>query len=370
MQSSKDYNTLMQRLAIHQTKWYFAPMSQELRISKVLQILTAMAAVVVVVAGMRASQAVLVPFVLSAFFAIMMAPAVFWLERKKLPTILAITLIFAVVIVIGLLLGALLGRSLSSFYSALPDIQIRLRAQTNLLIAWLHDHDIDVPKVQIMEFFDPAVAMRFAATTFSELSGVLGNAFFIILTAVFMLLEASSFPKKLRIALKNPEQSLRSFDRFIDGVKQYMAIKTLTSLLTGVLIGVWLWIVGHDYYLLWGALAFALNYVPNIGSIIAAVPAVLVALIQSGLSGAAATVVGYIMVNVIIGNFLEPRLMGRGLGLSTLVVFLSLVFWGWLWGPVGMLLSVPLTMIVKIALESSEDTRWMSVLLDSEYIEA
>ncbi|MCB0344537.1 MAG: AI-2E family transporter [Bdellovibrionales bacterium] len=345
-------------------------MPKELSSSKVFQALIAMAAVVVVVAGMRSSQAVLVPFVLSAFFAIMMAPAVFWLERKKLPTILAITLIIVVVIISGLLFGALVGRSLSNFYSALPDIQIRLRGQTNQLIAWLHKHDIDVPKVQVMEFFDPAVAVRFAATTFSELGSVLGNAFFIILTAIFMLLEASSFPKKLRLAFKNPEKSLKSFDRFIHGVKQYMAIKTFTSLMTGLLIGVWLWIIGHDYYMLWATLAFALNYVPNIGSIIAAVPAVLVALIQNGVSGAAATVIGYVMVNVIIGNLLEPRMMGRGLGLSTLVVFLSLVFWGWLWGPVGMLLSVPLTMIVKIAFESSDDTRWLSVLLDSEYIEA
>jgi predicted PurR-regulated permease PerM len=117
---------------------------------------------------------------------------------------------------------------------------------------------------------------------------------------------------------------------------------------------------------LWGLLALLLNYIPNIGSILASVPAILLALIQLGVGKAVIVLVGYLVINIIIGNVLEPKIMGRGLGLSTLVVFLSLVFWGWVFGPVGMLLSVPLTMTVKIALDSNEDTRWISTLLGSE----
>jgi predicted PurR-regulated permease PerM len=113
-------------------------------------------------------------------------------------------------------------------------------------------------------------------------------------------------------------------------------------------------------------LAFVLSYIPNIGSIMAAVPPVLLTIIQLGLGQAVGVAVGYLVINTIIGNILEPRLMGRGLGLSTLVVFLSLIFWGWILGPVGMLLSIPLTMMVKIALESSENTRWAAILLGSE----
>lgn len=345
-------------------------MSTEQGSPYVVRFLMATAAFVVVVAGMRASQALLVPFVLSVFFAIMMAPPLFWLQSKRVPTWLAITLLIGSFIVIGLLVGALVGKSLTDFSTALPDFQIRLRSMTSEIIAWLESHEIEVPEVQIMQYFDPAAAMRFAATTFSELGSVLGNAFFIVLTTIFMLLEAASFPKKLRLALAAPEISLTSFNRFTDGVKRYMAIKTFTSLATGFLIGFWLWLIGIDYVLLWGILAFALNYVPNIGSFIAAIPAVLVALISAGIGGAVAAVIGYVLVNVVIGNVVEPRLMGKGLGLSTLVVFLSLVFWGWVWGPVGMLLSVPLTMIVKIALESSNDTRWIAVLLGSEFVDA
>jgi predicted PurR-regulated permease PerM len=147
-----------------------------------------------------------------------------------------------------------------------------------------------------------------------------------------------------------------------------MAIKTLVSLATGILVAIWLTVIGVDYALLWGLLTFALNYVPNIGSIIAAVPAVLLAIIQLGFMRAGAAAAGYVVINLLMGSVIEPRFMGRGLGLSTLVVFLSLIFWGWVLGPVGMLLSVPLTITAKIALDSRDETRWIAVLLGPEII--
>ncbi len=122
-------------------------------------------------------------------------------------------------------------------------------------------------------------------------------------------------------------------------------------------------IIGVDFPLLWGMLAFLLNYIPTFGSILAAIPPVLLAMVQLGPGHAIAALAVFVMLNVLLGNFVEPYFMGRRLGLSTLVVFLSLVFWGWVWGPVGMLLSVPLTMIVKIMLENTEDLSWIAVLL-------
>ena len=118
--------------------------------------------------------------------------------------------------------------------------------------------------------------------------------------------------------------------------------------------------------MLWGVLAFLLNYIPNLGSIIAGTPAVLLAFIQFGLGRALVVAAGYVVINIVFGNMIEPKIMGQRLGLSTLTVFLSLVFWGWVWGPVGMILSVPLTMVVKIALESKTETRWIALLLGSE----
>ena len=134
---------------------------------------------------------------------------------------------------------------------------------------------------------------------------------------------------------------------------------------TGLVVGLWTAVIGLDFAVVWGLLAFLLNYIPSIGSIVAAIPAVLLGLVQGGLGYAALVAVGYVVVNVVIGNFVDPYLMGRTLGLSTLVVFMSLVFWGFMWGSIGMLLSVPLTMIIKILLDNTDDLKWVAVMLDS-----
>jgi predicted PurR-regulated permease PerM len=210
--------------------------------------------------------------------------------------------------------------------------------------------------------------MRLVANTLSGLGGVLTNGFLILLTVAFILTEASSFPTKLHRVLDRPDRSLEGFDHFLETVKRYMAIKTWVSLATGAIVWLALWLIGVDYPLLWGVVAFLLNYVPNIGSIIAAIPAVLLAIIQLGWGHAVGVILLYVAINVIIGSIIEPKFMGKGLGLSTLVVFLSLIFWGWVLGPVGMLLSIPLTMTVKIAMDHNEETRWIAVLLDSENI--
>jgi AI-2 transport protein TqsA len=154
--------------------------------------------------------------------------------------------------------------------------------------------------------------------------------------------------------------------QFMDDMNHYVVMKTGVSVGTGVLTGVWLAILGVDFPVLWGFLAFLLNYVPSLGVVIAAVPAVLLALIQFGLGRALLVAVGYLAVNIVVGSILEPRIVGRGVGLSTLVVFLSLVLWGSIFGLVGMVLCVPITMTLKFALETNEQTRWFAVLLGRE----
>ena len=160
------------------------------------------------------------------------------------------------------------------------------------------------------------------------------------------------------------------FQKFAVGVNQYLAIKSMVSLGTGILVALWMWLLDVDYPVLWGTLAFLFNYIPNIGSFLAAIPACLLAYVLHGFGVAAIAIAGFVAINTGIGNLLEPRLMGRSLGLSTLVVFVSLVFWGWVLGPVGMVLSVPLTMILRIALESRAETRWLAVLLGPEVQQA
>lgn len=199
--------------------------------------------------------------------------------------------------------------------------------------------------------------------TVTGVAGLLSNALLILLTVIFILLEAATIPAKLNAMPGNSAFSVDNLAKIIDNVNRYMAIKTMTSLATGVLVGVMLAFLGVPFATIWAMLAFFLNFVPNIGSFIAAIPAVLVALLDLGLGAAFGAAIGYVVINGVIGNVVEPRVMGHGLGLSTLVVFVSLVFWGWVLGPVGMLLSVPLTMTAKIAMESNPQTRWVAVLL-------
>jgi AI-2 transport protein TqsA len=328
-----------------------------------VQALLTMAAFVVVVAGMKAAQPLLVPFLLAIFLSVLSMPPLFWLQRRGMPSALAVLLIVLVLIGIGVFAGVVVGTQAEDFTRDLPAYQARLREQAFVVTQWLRGHDINVSNDLLREQFDPGAAIRLAGTLLSSFSAVLTNAFLILLTVVFILSEASGFPAKIRAAFNEPDRSLQQMGTIGMNINRYVAIKTMASLATGLVVAVWLAVLGVDYPLLWGTLAFLLNYVPNIGSIIAAVPGVLFALVQLGPGSAGLTALGYVAVNVGIGNFLEPRFQGQGVGLSTLVVFLSLVFWGWVLGPVGMLLSVPLTMALKIGLGNREDTRWLSVLL-------
>lgn len=320
-------------------------------------------ALVIVVAGMKVAAPILVPFLLSVFISVIVAPPFFWLKSRKVPDVLAVLVVICLVIAIGLFVIAMVGTSVDDFQNQLPFYQDRLIEETQGLINWAKGKGMDVPGERVLEAFNPGVAMKMAAGMLSGLGGVMTNAFLILLTVVFILMEASSFPVKVRASVRNPEASIEKFESFLGTVQKYMAIKTWISLATGMVIVLWLSVLGVDYPLLWGLLAFLFNYVPNIGSIIASVPAVLLAFVQLGGTGAVLAGAGYVAVNIVMGNVVEPRVMGRGLGLSTLVVFLSLVFWGWLLGLVGMLLAVPLTMTVKIALESSAETRHIALLL-------
>ncbi|MFW6011001.1 MAG: AI-2E family transporter [Desulfosalsimonas sp.] len=334
--------------------------------SREIRFLIASACFVVIVAGMRSSATILVPFLLSVFIAIISTPPLFWLQRKGVPKILAILFILSVILALTTLLIQFLSGSVADFTSRLPFYQSRLMKESVRLIEWLNERGIQVSEQMLREYFDPGMAMQMAARTLTGLSGVLTNAFLILITVIFILFEAAWFPEKIRTAFKDPEKSLYNFSRFIKSVNQYLALKTVFSIATGLCVWIFLAILGLDFAPLWGLLAFLLNYVPNIGSIIAAIPPILLALAQLGLWHAVICSIGFTVVNMAIGNFLEPRFMGSGLGLSTLVVFLSLVFWGWVLGPVGMLLSVPLTMIFKIAMESNPETRWLAVMLGNE----
>jgi predicted PurR-regulated permease PerM len=322
------------------------------------------AAFVIVVAGMRAADSIVIPFLVSLFVAVLCGPPVFWLSQRGLPQWLAMVVVVAGIVSVGLGMAAVVGNSVNRFTLALPYYQQRLQELTASTIAWLDLQGIHLTSQYVRDVADPGAIMSMVGALASGLGALVANTFLIILTVIFMIVEASGFASKLRSAIGEAHSvHLPDFSLFAASLQDYLMIKTWISLATGVGAGLWVALLGVDFPVLWGLLAFLLNYVPNIGSIIAAVPPVLLAMLQYDVQRALLVAVGYVVLNVVFGSVLEPRLTGRGVGLSTLVAFLSLVFWGWILGPVGMLLSIPLTMAVKILLETSDDTRWVAILL-------
>lgn len=291
-----------------------------------------------------------------------------YLQQKGLPKGLALMIVILLVVIIAFMLTVLIGESITDFSQSIPLYQERITAEWSGVLQWLNDHGVSVTG-SIKEMLNPAAAVGLMSSILKGFGNVLTNSFLIILTVVFLLVEAAGMTHKI-IAVESgadTTQGEKKFSQiFVDKLRNYMSMKTIISMITGIIIAIAMWVIGVDYAVLWGVLAFMLNFVPNIGSIIAAVPAVLLTMVQLGFSSALVAAAVYIAVNVIIGSVVEPKYMGKGLGLSTLVVFVSLVFWGWVLGPVGMLLSVPLTITVKLALDSKPETQWIGHLLGSD----
>lgn len=341
------------------------PTQNEQQQSIPLNLTLALAALVVIVAGMRAGSSLLVPLLLSLFIAVVCTAPVQWLNRLGLSLRLSVWLTLVVIGGFLSLLGVLLVNSFGTFVEALPGIEQKLYQYYLGLLDGLAGLGLAIDTDRLAELLDAEQFGSWIPALLGEVGNLMMQSVVVALLVIFLLFETLNFRDKISRALVNPAPSLRRFSEFSRTLKRYLAVKTLISLATGALIWLACKLLGVEFPLLWAVLAFALNYIPNIGSAIAAVPPVLLLLVspQGGLVDAMLLSAAYLGVNFVMGNIIEPRVMGRALGLSTSVAFLSLVVWGWIFGAVGMLLSVVLTMTLKIALDSHPQTRWIAHLL-------
>ncbi|MFD1806779.1 AI-2E family transporter [Pasteurella oralis] len=337
--------------------------------SSILQVLLALAAIVIILAGVKAATEIAVPFLLALFIAIICAPVIKFMTDRKVPHWLAIAILLVIIFVIVFFLLGLINSTIREFTQSIPQYRLLLseRVASVMALAQKWNIPLSISQERIMEHFDPSIIMNFVSRVFLSFSGVVTNIFVLMLVVIFMLSEAPFAKHKLAVVFSSNSQDIAKEERYINrvlqGVISYLGVKTLTSLLTGFCIYLLLEASNVQYAILWATLGFLLNYIPNIGSIIAAIPIVVQALLLNGFPTGIGVAIGITVINMVVGNILEPRMMGRTLGLSTLVVFLSLLFWGWLLGTVGMLLSVPLTMALKIALEASPTTLKYALLL-------
>lgn len=321
------------------------------------------ACLVAVVWGLRLARPVLLPSALALFLSVLSLPIMLWLQRK-LPSALAVAITVLVNVAALALMVFVASQSLSELQGRLPVYVRRFQSIRESWIQALEGRGVPAREYLTVELLDPTAILNLATDSVQRAAALLSSAVLVLLIMYFMLSEATVFPEKVQAVFRRGSLSTGRLAKFVKEVQAYLGIKTLVSLATGVLLGLWCWFMDVDFPLLLGLIAFVLNYVPTIGSAIASVPAIMLALVQLGPGPAVLVALGYLGVNLVFGNIIEPNLMGRRLGLSTLVVLLSLLFWGWLWGPIGALLSVPLTMVVKIWLENTEDLRWMAVMLD------
>jgi predicted PurR-regulated permease PerM len=327
-----------------------------------------LALVVIVVGGLRLAAPILLPFSFALFLAVLTLPIVIWLQQHRVPRGPAIFLAVLVDVAIFGLIILLASQSINDFQVKMGRYATSL---SNLWNGWIVSlQGMEFPGAQALsqymtaDIVDPGQFFTLAGGTLTRVFSFASNAFLVFLILIFILAEATVFPAKFRAILGASAGSASRYTKIVTEVQEYLGIKTFISLATGVLLGSWCWVLKLDFPVLLGLVAFVLNYVPTIGSIIASAPAILLALIQFGPGYSLLVGGGYAVVNLAFGNLIEPNLLGRRLGLSTLVVILSLIFWGWVWGPVGALLAVPLTMVVKIMLENTSDLKWVSVLLD------
>ena len=360
------------------------------------------AAIIVILAGLKAAQTLVTPFFMAVFFAMVLMPPLRWLKSKGQPDWFALLTLSFVVFLFGIGVIVILSSSLTSFANRLPEYQKRLNDGVSIVDGWIDVAHKEFEKAQgslretvtavvplppmgdedevaseetqqetkrhvtdaMTKFVNPAMAIMYVRLAITEILNIASVTFLVAVMVVFMLIEATQLPLKVQKAFGDrlSDKSLRAI---ADDTWKYMKIKTIISFVTGLATWIGLWFFGVEYSLLWGLLIFFLNFIPNIGPIIASIPPILLAIFDQGLA-MGLIVTGYLVfINWVLGYGVEPRYLGQGLGLSELVVLLSLIFWGWLLGPVGMFLSAPLTMVVKIVLQNNPKTEWVAILMSN-----
>ena len=323
------------------------------------------AAIVIVIAGTKSASSVIAPLLMAAFISIICSVPLFWLKNHGFGDVPALIIILVIVGLAGVAIFGLITNSLNEVSSAIPRYKQSLgelySSLQPLMERWGFSFSLD----GLRELFSPNTVVTVVNYMLNALSNILGNGLVVFFAVLFILTEVASLPEKLRATLKNPDQSMLYFEAFFKKVIRYLGLKTATSVLTAFCVASVLWIFNIDYVFLWAVLAFFLNFIPYVGSFLAGLPAVLLGVIDHGIWVALWVAAGYVAINIIVGNIVETRWMGDVLNLSSFIVFVSLIFWGWVLGPTGMFLSIPLTMSITIALESNPDFRPIARLMQN-----
>lgn len=314
----------------------------------------------------KLARPVLIPFILAVFLSYVIDPALTFLTGCRCPRPLAVIAVLLLMFVFFILLGALVYSSGKAMAAELPRYQERLVELSAFLAKGLGPFKVDLASTAGK--LEVGKIGAFIVSSIGPFFSVLIKIFLVFLFLVVMVSGRGRAAAKIEKALGDGRS--RRISAIIEAtnaqVRKYLVIKTVMSLLNGLIVWVVMAAFGVDFAALFGVLAFLLNYIPNIGSIAAAALRVGFAFFQFGTFWTPFWIlVITVGLDTILGNVVEPRVTGKGLGLSPLLIFFSLLFWGWLWGIPGMILSVPLTAVIKIVCQNVPALRPVAVLMDS-----
>jgi predicted PurR-regulated permease PerM len=321
------------------------------------------AAFIVIIAGIKMASHIVVLVLLSIFIALISSAVLKKLISFGFPKYGAYGVILFLFVLVLFLFFYIFSTSLGGFLINLPIYEQKLVNSLGDLFEIATTLGIEIHKQQVLEFLDVGYLLKLSASTLGNFGSIFSKILVLFIAVSFILVESEAFHKKILALIGQDKQKKVAFELFYENVQSYFIIKTFTSGLTGGLIFVVLLFFDIEYPLLWAVLAFVFNFIPVVGSIIAAIPAIILALIQADIAVALWMSLLYVVVNISISNVLEPKFMGDGLGLSATVIFFSLIFWGYVLGIAGMFLAVPITMTMKVAFDSMHHTRWLANLM-------
>ena len=326
-----------------------------------------LAALVVIVAGLRAAGPILIPMLLAVFLAVLSYPLLAALLRRGVRPGFAMAATVVAAAAMLTVFGLIINGAVSGFLTAAPAYQELLvikaqdwfetaRVRISVLPDWLSPETFDLSPLLDL-------AGGVVGGTVRGVASFISLMFLTLVAMIFMLAETLGLSGKLREAFGERADLLRHVEGITQSTQRYVAVKTFVSALVGLAVGILTAALGIEFPVIWAVIAFFLHYIPTFGAFVAAIPTVFVALAQYGWGRASLVTAGYLVIGSVLGNIVEPALLGRRVGLSPLAVLLCIVFWGWVWGPIGMILSVPVTVILKITFEHSEQLKWLAILL-------
>ena len=326
--------------------------------------LISIACVVIILAGLKAAQTIVVPFLLAIFITVLVSPLVLYVQKLRVGRVFSFLLVTFAFVAIMVFFGSVIFDAIKEFSARLPELQAKfndvLQGISTRLVRFGVEFDVQGLGV------DPNEVAAQISTLLRKTGSIVSTGFFIFIMVSFMVFESSMMDEKIRYFSQRSHATHTFVKKFASNLKKYLLIKTIASACTGALIGLGLWALGVPYAALWGILAFVLNFIPTIGSIVAVFPTLFVTLSTMDISYSVWTIAIYLAVNVAIGSIIEPRFLGQGLGLSTISVLAGLLLWGFVLGIGGLFLAVPLTMSLQIALASNDKTRFIATLLSNK----